>query len=151
MILSLRRWRCRRWQIGWPYGIKGADVGNGVFHGPSMILSLRRWWRCQCWRKGRPYGINWADVGRPWLGIADFVGLAGKVGKVNDAVRSRWAHCTGIFVVFKTKHESKCQNELFLKYHFSGNQCLCFHYWDYLTNFWRNNWRSIIDVVERLG
>ena len=30
------------------------------------------------------------------------------------------------------------------------HQCLCFHYWDYLTNFWHNNWRSIIDVVERL-
>ena len=30
------------------------------------------------------------------------------------------------------------------------HQYLCFHYWDYLTNFWRNNWRSIIDVVERL-
>ena len=33
------------------------------------------------------------------------------------------------------------------KLHFSGNtECLCFHYWD----FWHNNWRSIIDVVERL-
>ena len=31
------------------------------------------------------------------------------------------------------------------------HQCLCFHYWDDLTNFWRNNWRSIIDIVERLG
>ena len=31
------------------------------------------------------------------------------------------------------------------------NQCLCFHYWYYLTNFWRNNWRFIIDVVERLS
>ena len=31
------------------------------------------------------------------------------------------------------------------------HQCLRFHYWDYLTNFWRYNWRSIIDVVERLG
>mgnify|MGYP007022710994 CR=1 FL=1 len=30
------------------------------------------------------------------------------------------------------------------------HQCLCFHYWDYLTNFWRNNWRSIFDIVERL-
>ena len=30
------------------------------------------------------------------------------------------------------------------------HQCLCFHYWHYLTNFWRNNWRSIIDIVERL-
>ena len=43
----------------------------------------------------------------------------------------------------------------FLKYHFSGNtsalQCLCLYYWDYLKNFWRNNWRSIIDVIERLG
>ena len=27
---------------------------------------------------------------------------------------------------------------------------LCFHYWDFLMNFWRNNWRSIIDVVKRL-
>ena len=26
----------------------------------------------------------------------------------------------------------------------------CFHYWNFLTNFWRNNWRSIFDVVERL-
>ena len=30
------------------------------------------------------------------------------------------------------------------------HQCLCFHYWDFLTNFWRNNWQSIIDVVKRL-
>ena len=30
------------------------------------------------------------------------------------------------------------------------HQCLCFPYWDYLTNFWQNNWRFIIDVVERL-
>ena len=27
------------------------------------------------------------------------------------------------------------------------NQCLWFHYWDYLTNFWCNNWQSITDVV----
>ena len=27
---------------------------------------------------------------------------------------------------------------------------ICFDYWDFLTNFWRNNCRSIIDVVERL-
>ena len=31
------------------------------------------------------------------------------------------------------------------------HQCLCFQYWDYLTNFWRHNWWSIIDVVERLA
>ena len=30
------------------------------------------------------------------------------------------------------------------------HQCFCFHYWDLLTNFWCNNWRSIFDVVERL-
>ena len=30
------------------------------------------------------------------------------------------------------------------------NQSLCFHYWDFLTNFWCNNWRSIIDVVEKI-
>ena len=29
-------------------------------------------------------------------------------------------------------------------------QFLCFRNWDYLTNFWRNNWWSIIDVEERL-
>ena len=31
-----------------------------------------------------------------------------------------------------------------------NQQYLCFHYWDYLTNFWRNNWWSIIDGEERL-
>ena len=41
-----------------------------------------------------------------------------------------------VSVVFKTKGEWKCQNELFLKYHFSGNTS--------------NNWWSIIDVVQRL-
>ena len=30
------------------------------------------------------------------------------------------------------------------------HQCLCFHYWDYLTNFWHNNWWSIIVIVEKL-
>ena len=28
---------------------------------------------------------------------------------------------TGVSVVFKTKNELKCQNELLLNYHFSGN------------------------------
>ena len=28
------------------------------------------------------------------------------------------------------------------------HQFLCFHYWDYLTNFWHNNWQSIIDVAH---
>jgi hypothetical protein len=60
---------------------------------------------------------------------------------------------TGVSVVFKTKSELKCQNELFLKYHFSGNTSVYVFimYWDYLTNFIRNNWRSMIDVVERFG
>ena len=31
---------------------------------------------------------------------------------------------SGVSVVFKTKHELRCQNELFLKYHFSGNTSL---------------------------
>ena len=30
------------------------------------------------------------------------------------------------------------------------HQYLGFHCWDYLTNFWHNNWQSIIDVLERL-
>ena len=30
------------------------------------------------------------------------------------------------------------------------HQCFCFHYWDYLTNIWRNNWRSMFDRVEGL-
>ena len=30
------------------------------------------------------------------------------------------------------------------------HQCLYFPYWDFLTNFWRSNWQSIFDVVERL-
>ena len=29
-------------------------------------------------------------------------------------------------------------------------QCLYFHFWDYFTNFRRNNWRCIIELVERL-
>ena len=45
---------------------------------------------------------------------------------------------TGVSVVFKTKHELKRHNELFF-----------FHYWDYFTKFCRNNWWSIIGVVER--
>ena len=31
------------------------------------------------------------------------------------------------------------------------HQCFCFHYWDYLTNNWRNKWRSIFDGVEGLN
>ena len=31
------------------------------------------------------------------------------------------------------------------------HQCLCFHCWDYLTNFWHNNWQSITDIIERHG
>ena len=31
---------------------------------------------------------------------------------------------TGVSVAFKTKHVLKCQNELFLKYQFSGNTSL---------------------------
>ena len=31
---------------------------------------------------------------------------------------------TVVFVVIKTKRELKCQNELFFKYHFSGNTSL---------------------------
>ena len=57
----------------------------------------------------------------------------------------------GVSVVFKTKHELKCQNELYLKYLFSGNtRGFFFHYWDYLTNIWRNNWQFIFDGVEGL-
>ena len=33
---------------------------------------------------------------------------------------------TGVSVAFKTKHELKCQNELFLKYNFSGNTIFMF-------------------------
>ena len=35
---------------------------------------------------------------------------------------------SGVFIVFKTKHELRCQNELETK-------CVYFHYWDFLTNF----------------
>ena len=30
------------------------------------------------------------------------------------------------------------------------HKSFCFHYWDYLTNIWHNNWRSTFDGVERL-
>ena len=49
---------------------------------------------------------------------------------------------TGVSVIFKTKPELECQNELsfLLK-----RKSLRFHYWDYLTSFWRNNWQPIND------
>ena len=50
---------------------------------------------------------------------------------------------TNTFIVFKTKPELRCQNEL-------KTRNDCFYYWDYLTNFWCTNWRTINDVVERL-
>ena len=37
---------------------------------------------------------------------------------------------------------------MFLSWKQQKHQWLCFHYWDYLANFWCNNWRSIIDIVE---
>ena len=43
---------------------------------------------------------------------------------------------TGVSVVVKTKRELKCQNELFLKYHFSGNTSLSVLITDFfLKNF----------------
>ena len=47
---------------------------------------------------------------------------------------------------FKTKRELKCQNEL-LNYFCNIITSVCF---DFLTNFWWNNWRFIINVEERL-
>ena len=47
----------------------------------------------------------------------------------------RWCRCV--------RHDRQCWRQ-------QKHQCLCFHYWDYLTNFWQNNWQSIIDAVERL-
>ena len=29
------------------------------------------------------------------------------------------------------------------------HRVLCFHYWDYLTNFWRNNWPSMIEIFRK--
>ena len=46
---------------------------------------------------------------------------------------------TGVFVLFKTKCELKCQDELFLQYNFSGN-----------TEFY-DPFDVIIDIVERLS
>ena len=44
---------------------------------------------------------------------------------------------SGVFVVFKTKRESKCQDEL-------ETQSVCFHYWDFPMNFLK------FDVIKRL-
>ena len=44
--------------------------------------------------------------------------------KVSQIIFSNENINTDVFVVFKTKHESKCQNEPFLKCHFSGNTSL---------------------------
>ena len=37
-----------------------------------------------------------------------------------------------------------------LSWRHQKHQCFCFRYWDFLTNFWRNNWQPIFDIVERL-
>ena len=41
-----------------------------------------------------------------------------------------------VSAVFKTKCELKFQNKLFFRKH----QFLCFHYWEFLSGFWCNNW-----------
>ena len=43
------------------------------------------------------------------------------MSKVGQIISDNENINTGVSVVFKTKRELKCQNELFLKYHFSGN------------------------------
>ena len=50
---------------------------------------------------------------------------------------------TGVFVVFKTKHESKC--------HCSGNISVFVFITKILwKTFWRYKWRSVFDVVKRM-
>ena len=46
--------------------------------------------------------------------------LCQKVRQIISVIKTN----TCVFVVFETKRELKCQNELFLKYHFSGNTSL---------------------------
>ena len=38
----------------------------------------------------------------------------------------------------------------FLSWRQQKHQCLFFPYWDFLTNFWRNNWQSIFGVTKWL-
>ena len=59
------------------------------------------------------------------------------VMKIKKNGVSRKIVCSGILIHILSWRQQK-------------NLCLCFHYWAVLTNFWRNNWRSIFDVVERL-
>ena len=48
---------------------------------------------------------------------------------------------TCVFVVFETKRELKCQNELFLKYHFSGNTSV----FVFITEIFQPTFDVIID------
>ena len=60
--------------------------------------------------------LTWAEsfyYVKYWLSI-----IMSKVSLSNENIN------TGVSVVFKTKHELKCQNKLFFKYHFSGNTSL---------------------------
>ena len=57
------------------------------------------------------------------------------------------------FSVMKTKNWCFQKNSFMfhvLSWRLHKHHCFCFHYWDFLTNFWCNNWRSIFDIVERL-
>ena len=50
---------------------------------------------------------------------------------------SRKIVCFGILIHVLSWRQQKCQY-------------LCFNCWDFFTSFWRNNWQSLFDVVERL-
>ena len=76
------------------------------------------------------------------MSIIDCQLLRQKVCQIISLIKTK----TCVFVVFKTKPELKCQNELF---HFSRYSVFLF---SLLTEIiWRNNWQSIIDLVERLS
>ena len=52
---------------------------------------------------------------------------------------------TCVFVVFKTKCELKCQNELFFSISSKVFVLITEIFW---RTFWRNKWRSVFDVVK---
>ena len=57
--------------------------------------------------------------------------------KAKKPVVSKKIVCFGILIHVLSWRQQKCQY-------------LCFNCWDFFTSFWRNNWQSLFDVVERL-
>ena len=100
-------------------------------------------------------GIAKWNIAKIWInqtGAEDWLGTMG------SRILSRIAHCfvyilgSALSFYYVNYGSSIIPSKVIFEISFLlKHHSLCFNYWDYLTNFWRNNWQSLIDKVERLG